>query len=381
MLLNFWYAVELSTHVTERPRKVRVLGQDLALYRDGARVVALNDVCPHRGGSLAGGFRDGACLRCPYHGWRFDAAGRCTDIPANPPGAPIPRRARVDAYPTDERYGFVWVFLGDLPEAERPPIPTFPEFGEPGWRPIWGTFEWRAHYARVVENGLDFAHGPFVHARSFGNPDEPMVEDYEVTTDEWGGGARLTVPASRPRGLWKYFWPSARPRVPVRLQFYMPNLIRIELQPTPRWRIIIFDSNVPVDETHTRTLWVAHRNFFPGAWADGDARRRTLEIFREDLPVVEAIRPVAPGSSAQGEVPLKSDQLPLAYRRLRRKYLEMGWGVDGVVLREAGAADQSVAPAGAFAAPSPGRREDAGSFPVPGLPRLDLKARRPPQPG
>ena len=330
MLVNFWYACELSSLVTELPRKVRLLGRDLVLYRQGGRqggrhagrVVALDDVCVHRGGSLAGGVVADGCVRCPYHGWRFDEGGRCVEIPANPPGTPIPLRARVGAYPSVERYGFVWVFMGDLPEAERPPIPSFPEFDAPGWRPIWGEFAWNAHYARVVENGLDFAHGPFVHARSFGNPDEPVVDEHEVFTDAFSGHASLAVPASRPTGLWRLLYRGARPRVPVTLSFHLPNVVRIDLRPSDKWRIIIFDSNVPVDETHTRTLWVAQRNFFTGAWADGDARRRTVEIFEEDRPVVEAIRPVIPAFDAAGELPQKSDQLPLAYRRLRRKYEE-----------------------------------------------------------
>ena len=78
-------------------------------------------------------------------------------------------------YPTAERYGWVWVFVGDLAEEERPPLPPLPEYGDPDWRALHGEFLWNAHYTRVVENGMDFAHAPFVHARSFGNPDKPVV--------------------------------------------------------------------------------------------------------------------------------------------------------------------------------------------------------------
>lgn len=366
MLLNFWYACELSTAVSEKPRKVRILGQDLVLYRTADKVVALSNLCVHRGGSLSGGWLDGkGCVVCPYHGWRFDSQGRCVTIPANSPEAPLPKRARVDSYPTAERYGFVWVFLGDLFEKERPPIPELPEFSEPGWRPLWGEYHWNAHYARVIENGLDFAHGPFVHRQSFGNLDEPEIPDYAVKLDEWSGTASLDMPASRPSGLWRFVQRKKGQPVPVKLTFHMPNLVRIDLKPFGDWRIIIFDTNIPVDETHTRTLWLALRSFFKSPLADGSARKRTLAIFDEDRPVVEAIEPKIPGRDGQGELPVKSDQLPLAYRRLRRRYLDMGWGVDGSRSREAGRP---------LCIPSPGRREQDGSWVVDLLPRSEVRS-------
>jgi phenylpropionate dioxygenase-like ring-hydroxylating dioxygenase large terminal subunit len=332
MLKNFWYAVEVSTAVTQAPRRVRVMGHDLVLFRSReGQVVALSSLCPHRGGDLAAGAVVEGCIRCPYHGWRFDAHGACRSVPANPPGAPVPKRARIDAYPACERYGLVWLFLGDLPEAERPPIPPLPEFGQPGWKAQYGEFHFRAHYARVVENGLDFAHGPFVHAASFGNINQPEVPEYQVEHEEWGAHAQVTLPAAPARGLWRYLGPKRRPDVPVRLSFFMPNLVRIHLRPRPGWEVIIFDTNIPVDEGHTRTIWLSLRNFLRGDWADPAAARQNLAIFREDQPIVEGVRPVRPPSPAAdtgAELLVRSDQLLVAYRRLRRRCFERGWFLD-----------------------------------------------------
>ena len=95
-----------------------------------------------------------------------------------------------------ERYGWIWVFMGDLPEAERPPIPVIPEAEQPGWRALHGEFTWNAHYARVVENGVDIAHTPFVHRNSFGNPEHPEIEDHVVVEDEWSCRTSTTTNSS-----------------------------------------------------------------------------------------------------------------------------------------------------------------------------------------
>jgi phenylpropionate dioxygenase-like ring-hydroxylating dioxygenase large terminal subunit len=350
MLKNFWYAVELSTAIGSEPTKVRVLGQDLALYRTrSGRVVALSNVCIHRGGSLADGSvsplhelgaaggnqsaerderGDHDCLRCPYHGWKFRPDGSCVEIPASPPDLPVPKRARVDSYPAQERYGFVWVFLGDLPESERPPIPELPEFDQPDFRPLWGEFVWNAHYSRVVENGLDISHTPFVHRNSFGNREQPQIPEYEVKPGPWSAAGSVLLTAPRPRGLWGLIQKKRRNEVRASVAVYMPHITRLDLELGNGWRTIVYDANVPVDENTTRTLWLQLRNFFRYSWADGDATRRMFQIFEEDAPIVEAQRPVRLPYELSAELHVKSDALAVAYRKLRKRAFDAGWGID-----------------------------------------------------
>ncbi|NBX41688.1 MAG: aromatic ring-hydroxylating dioxygenase subunit alpha, partial [Gammaproteobacteria bacterium] len=125
MLLNLWYVAALESDVpSDRPLGVRMLGQDLVLFRDAEGVIrALSDVCVHRGGSLCRGKLQAGRVACPYHGWEFDGEGQCVRIPALGDEANLPKRARVDAYPVELRYGLVWVFIGDAKADERPPIP------------------------------------------------------------------------------------------------------------------------------------------------------------------------------------------------------------------------------------------------------------------
>lgn len=337
MFKNFWYAVEFAERVGRTPASVVCLGQRLVLYRTAAgRVVCLSDLCAHRGAALSGGTVAGDCVVCPYHGWRFDADGACTRIPANPPGRAIPAKARVDAYPVEERHGFVWVFLGDLPEAERPPIPEWPEFADlvqdgGRFRAVTGEFLWHSNYERILENGCDIAHTPFVHSGSFGNPERPEVEDYTLEETEWSAFATVRLHPPAAKGLWSRLYRgdralARRPPVTVTAGWMLPNLIKLHVR-LPLGNMIIYDSNIPVDENTTLVKWVALRDFFTGGWADANARKRVLKIFREDAPVVDAVRPELLPVDLAAELHLKSDLVSVAYRRRRRELVDKGWQI------------------------------------------------------
>ena len=150
MLKNFWWPLEFSHVVQNKPIRVTALEQEFVLYRtpDGVAHV-LSDLCVHRGGALSDGWMQGDCIVCPYHGWEYKADGSCVKIPAHP-DLPVPKKARVDSYPTVEKYGYIWAFLGDIPESERPPLPELPYFDDPQFKVVRGTFEWPVYYERAL---------------------------------------------------------------------------------------------------------------------------------------------------------------------------------------------------------------------------------------
>ncbi|MCS6987549.1 MAG: aromatic ring-hydroxylating dioxygenase subunit alpha [Sphingomonadaceae bacterium] len=374
MIINQWYVAAESAEVTAAaPRKVRLLGLDFTLFRDPAgRVHCLSDVCVHRGASLGEGRIERGCVECPYHGWWFDGEGQVRRIPSLPPDTPIPKRARVDAYPVVERYGWVWVFLGDLPEAERPPLPDFPEYEDrANWRCIRGDWHWRANYARVVENGLDFAHAPFVHP-SFGDRERAEIHDFEVEADAWSARAKVTYIPPLPRGVWKWL---RRERTPVQAQpsFHLSGAtMRLDVWLTPSWRMVIFDVNTPVDEVTTHTRWIMARNFFRHPLFDGDARRRTLKIFRQDTAIVEKICPEIVPLDLTEEFSVKSDALMNAFRQRRRELVERGWAIDVETLRH------HLDGRRALVIPSPARRAAGGrNFVLKTVPLLPPRAPSP----
>ncbi len=328
MLFNMWYVAADLSDITDKPKHVKVLGKKLVLFKDKeGNIACLSDVCVHRGASLSAGRVVDGCVECPYHGWRFDRHGAAVKIPAQVEGAKIPRRARVDSYPVVVKYDWVWVFMGDLPAEERPPLPDFPEYNDPNWRLIRGEYTWNADYARVIENGLDFSHAPFVHP-SFGDPAHAVIEDFDVESHEWGAGATVTYLPPMYKGMWKMI---RRERTPVRANpsFHMSGgLMCLKVHITKTWSQIIFDVNTPIDENTTHTRWIHARNFMRFGWADRDAKRRVQAIFVQDAAVVEKIQPQLLPVDLSEELSLKSDGLQMAYRRMRRNFIKKGWSID-----------------------------------------------------
>ncbi len=339
LIKDHWYAIELGNKVGDGPVQVRVHGHDLVLWRskDGT-VNAQSDLCVHRGGSLGGGRVVDGCVQCPYHGWRYDSDGVCVEIPANRAGLPIPKKARVDSYPCVERYGFVWAFLGDQPPADRPPLAELAgldhstEAKAEGYRAVFGEFTWQASYDRVLENAVDIAHTPFVHSGSFGNADEPEIQDYDLDEVREGGVLRevsstvlLDPPA--PSGIWKVLRKNAeRPPVETTTGFYPPNVSMLIVR-LPLGEIRIFTAAVPIDEHTTVSKFIMMRTFFTGGWADRDSIKRTMKIFLEDQPTVEGQRPELLPFDLSAELHVKSDAIQLAYRRWRQEQIDAGLGV------------------------------------------------------
>ncbi|MBY0398734.1 Rieske (2Fe-2S) protein [Myxococcota bacterium] len=161
---NGWFAVAVGDEIGYGEVVVRhYFDQDLVVFRTASGQVAVFDpYCPHLGAHLGHGGRvEGEGLRCPFHGWRFDTSGACSEVPY---AKRVPPNAQAKKWPTLERYGFVFVWR----DAEgRPPffeLPEVPESASPDWS-THQRFDWviRAHGQELGENGVDPAHFRFVH--------------------------------------------------------------------------------------------------------------------------------------------------------------------------------------------------------------------------
>lgn len=329
MLKNLWYVVAPSSQLGSALLPVELLGQAFVAFRDerGAACL-LSDICVHRGGSLSAGTKAAHTVQCPYHGWRFNGDGVCTHIPAQP-DLRIPAKARVDAYPVVERYGWIWAFLGDLPEVERPPLPALDWVDDPAFRVVSGHFDWDASWDRVIENGLDFAHAPFVHGSTFGDPDHPQIDAFEVRTDFWSGDATMTMRRPVRRGLLRRQTTGETVAVETRPGFHLSGpCVTLELRPRDGWTIQIVSAHVPVGPNRTRTWWMMGRTFMHSPLFDRVTVNRNLRIFREDHEILRRVRPERVPDDWQREVSVKSDALQIAYRRRVHELEARGWRID-----------------------------------------------------
>jgi phenylpropionate dioxygenase-like ring-hydroxylating dioxygenase large terminal subunit len=354
VLINLWYVAEWSKEVTDKPVKVKMLGRQFVLYRDtSGEVHCLSDVCLHRGGSLSGGWTRGDHVACPYHGWRFSGDGKVQHIPSEGPDFKIPDKARIDSYPTEERYGLIWVFLGDLPEEERFPIPQLPEYGDSDWRMLTSEFTWKAEAARVVENGIDIAHASFVHP-VFGMEDTAH-ENHIVKVDKgdhWGYSENLQYPPQFKDGfLRKRIRKERQPTVTKPRYDHSGMVVRIQIDLNEKMSLIMFDANTPVDEHTTRTFALQFRNFFKQRIFDKGSLKRLQRILDEDAAIVEAAAPNCLPDNLANELSVKDDKFMSGFRSARRRCIEeRGWKIDS---EEAAKYDGKKV----LVIPSPGRRE------------------------
>jgi phenylpropionate dioxygenase-like ring-hydroxylating dioxygenase large terminal subunit len=140
LMRRYWQPVGLSSKLKDLPRAVRVLGEDLILFRDRkGRAGLLYPRCMHRGTSLIYGRTEEGGIRCCYHGWLFDVEGRCLDQPCEPEHGRHRDSARQPWYPVEERYGFVFAYLG--PPEKKPVLPRYDNLENvgPGER-LWHSF-------------------------------------------------------------------------------------------------------------------------------------------------------------------------------------------------------------------------------------------------
>jgi phenylpropionate dioxygenase-like ring-hydroxylating dioxygenase large terminal subunit len=130
---RYWLPVELSAELKDLPRRIRILGEDLVIFRDrGGRVGLLQLHCSHRGTSLEFGVVVDRGIECCYHGWHYDVDGTLLDTPGEPPGSTFKDRLCHGAYPVTEYKGMVFAYMG--PPDRKPPFPILDTFELPGFR-------------------------------------------------------------------------------------------------------------------------------------------------------------------------------------------------------------------------------------------------------
>lgn len=252
-LNEHWYVAALSKQVTtRRPFASEIMEAPLVLFRDAqGRARALLDRCLHRNAPLSRGDLFDGCIACPYHGWTYDGDGRCVIVPSES-HEPRPRPGlQVQRFPTLERDGLIWVWMGDPDRAgDKEPF-RMPHAGERGWSTYYMLTDFDGDVTDLVENFMDVPHTEFVHAGWFRRARHARP-------------VRVTVERTRDAVHVEYFkpddtigfanWllnPDRRPMTHTD-RFFMPNVTRVDYMWGERRGFVITSQITPLTATRAR---------------------------------------------------------------------------------------------------------------------------------
>ncbi len=312
-LRNAWYAVARSVEVGPSPVAVTVLATKAVLYRSPAgRVIAAPDRCPHREAPLSQGeLRDG-CLVCPYHGWTFGDDGRCVRIPSSAESVPPPPRAHLSSFACTERYGLVWLCVGDSPPDE---LLCIPQESDPSFRRINTPVErWETSATRMADNFLDITHFPYVHVGTFGRAQETVVPKVELEPLDSGWfGYRYEVRANNALGSLASGQTGDVVERAMSSGFHLPFDVRSTIRYENGLEHIILMLSTPIDDVTSYFTFVIWRNDDFSVSAE-EVIRFDLAIGAEDKKMLERLDGVLPLDQTS-LVSVQADKASVEWRR------------------------------------------------------------------
>jgi phenylpropionate dioxygenase-like ring-hydroxylating dioxygenase large terminal subunit len=300
-LRNIWYVAAWDHDISRTPTGFIFLNEPVVLFRkQEGTPVALEDRCAHRRLPLSKGYLEGDNLVCGYHGVTYDCAGAGVHIPGQ---QTIPSWAHLKSYPVAEKYGCIWIWMGDPSQADEMSIPDFHYADNPGWG-AKNRLHVQCNYQLINDNLTDLSHLGYVHVSNVGTPD--VAEHGEVETSVNGN----TVTVSR--------WTMDKPAPPTYVEaggfstnidrwqiseFSPPAYFRLTFGAAPagteardrlndrkRWGFVVCQWATPETETTTHYSWAIAHDF----GADRDTSTAHLFypqmhlIVAEDVAVFEA---------------------------------------------------------------------------------------------
>lgn len=330
-LKHFWHPVMFASEIGDSPTRVTLLDTTIVLARLDGEVHAFFDLCLHRGAAISAGQIEGDCIRCPYHGWKYDKTGQCIEIPSRPEISRL-GHAKLTPFLCEERYGIVWVSLTDDPYFD---IPDFTQWEDPDFRFIPGPItEWRCSSARRLENYVDFGHFAWVHEGILGSRLHPEVTDHDVVMEE--GELRVRQTVHEPvTGKFKEHLGAEGEMITVLnvYRVFLPHAVNLDRFFDGGGRYVLFMAPSPVGRRETKSFWYIGRNYATEEESDSEFLAIEREILEQDKPIVEGQRPELLPLDLTKELHVKvADKISLNYRRaliqLADELLPIGPGED-----------------------------------------------------
>jgi 5,5'-dehydrodivanillate O-demethylase len=244
LLRSYWQPVAAAGELTtEKPiKRVRILGENLVVYRDTAGKYGLvGERCPHRSASLAYGKVEADGIRCPYHGWKFAGSGACIEQPAEPKDSTYKDQIEHPGYPVEMLGGMLFAYFG---AGEAPPIPHWDVLAwTHGRRWVQIQSMLNCNWLQAMENSVDPSHLYWLHGQTghLAKMMEGYEEEHEFIDFDYGIMKRRITPPSKPGG---------KPQVDQHPLLF-PNTLRHVHKKDGNIRHNL-QIRVPVDDTHTQ---------------------------------------------------------------------------------------------------------------------------------
>lgn len=307
LLKNYWYVAAEEQELAKEPLARTILNENIVLFRthDG-NIAALQDLCPHRLVPLSMGKVTELGLKCGYHSLTFAPSGNCVLAPGCDR---IPHLARVKSYPLLQKYGWIWIWMGEPAAASPDKLPTLiaPYF-DGKWAHARGYTYMRGNYELVTDNLLDATHADTVHPGTLGSEN---VKDYAVESRVEGATVYVNystynTPAT---GLFQFLLGTqANVDQWVRVHWQAPSSLVLNVGSCPTGQdhatgkyVINIDLLTPETEHSSHYFWTTSRNFN----IEDDAmtqqiKHMTAAAFDQDKALIEAQQRIIGDSDLRG---------------------------------------------------------------------------------
>ncbi|MBV9120788.1 MAG: Rieske 2Fe-2S domain-containing protein [Chloroflexi bacterium] len=303
----FWQPVYLARKLeTGRAVPIRIMSEDFALYRgEGGTPYCVGLRCAHRGTVLNAGWVEGDCIRCPYHGWKYDGTGQCVEQPLEGEKSGFARKVRIGGYPTREYLGLVYVYFGP---GDAPEFPRYPEWEHA--RMVVPMIDVRpCNYFQNIDNFMDEGHLSFTHRNSaFTKVDFEDLPEMDYRETSWG----LTCLARRSGGRVR------------EVQFGMPNMGMFAVHPDNivkegeaantaevAWQEFL-DYRVPIDDETHMQVHAIHVHLPEGAAPPAALRERWAAFEAAEQEAHEVAAKVLRSELSYGDISRLCRHIPLA---------------------------------------------------------------------
>ena len=325
-----WHVVAASDEIGRDPVQVTLLGEPWALVRlpvpraESTRLVAFEDRCPHRLAPLSAGRVVGEVLQCGYHGWCFDGDGACTAIPALGGSDRIPGRARAAAPAAVAEQGGLVFLAPEAPAAELLGLPCADADGF--LHHLLPPTRARVGAGLMIDNFLDQAHFPFVHAATIGTDEAQEVP--HLTVDRDGFGMVVTssqrFPNHEDRGVAQDTRPLLQTRL-LRYDYRAPFQVSLRIDYVDAGGTNVIDFFVqPEDDEHCRIYTLLHRNDVDDADQMADCAAYEQKILDEDLLLQEQYVDRRLPLDITAEVHVRTDRTGMELRRILADFVAVG---------------------------------------------------------